>query len=46
MTIEKTAKGHTIFSKTGRQLGTFGSRKAAEEREREIRFFANRDKKS
>jgi len=44
MTIRKVGGKHIIFSRKGKRLGSFDSRKAAQEREREIKFFKNKAK--
>ena len=47
MTIRKTRgkEEYKLISKKGKVLGTFRSRKAAEEREKQVKFFKHRDKK-
>jgi len=45
MTIRVLANGKfRLVSKKGRNLGTFDTRKAAENREREVQFFKHRKK--
>ena len=45
MTIRKVSEGQwRLVSKTGRNLGTFPSRKKAEERERQVQFFKHKKK--
>lgn len=35
-----------LVSKTGKNLGTFATRKEAENRERQVNFFKNKDKRA
>ena len=41
--IRKTKKGWTIFSKTGKPLGSYSSRDAAAKRLRQIEFFKHQE---
>ncbi len=40
--IRKVKAGFRLVSKTGRNLGTFRSKKAAQNRERQVNFFKHR----
>ena len=40
--IRKVKVGFRLVSKTGRNLGTFRSKKAAQNRERQVNFFKHR----
>lgn len=42
--IRKVGSKWVLFSKKGKRLGTFDSKKAAEKREREINFFKHKGK--
>ena len=46
MTIRKMGNGKfKLVSKAGKNLGTFASKKLAEERERQVQYFKHRKKK-
>lgn len=40
--IKKVGDKYVIYSKTGKKLGTFDSKKAAEKRLREIEYFKHK----
>lgn len=42
MTIKKTGDKFRLVSKTGKNLGTFSTRAAAEKREKQVQFFKNK----
>ncbi len=44
--IKKVGNQHCIFSKSGKKLQCFATRKQALKRLREIEFFSRRDKKN
>lgn len=40
--IRKIKSGYRVYSKSGKNLGTFKTRKAANRRLRQVEFFKNR----
>jgi hypothetical protein len=45
MTIRKVKGGYRLVSGSGKNLGTYKSKGGAENRERQVTYFKNRDKR-
>ena len=44
-TIRQVTDGYRLYSRSGKNLGTYSTRAGAERRERQVRYFKHKDKK-